>query len=412
MNQSTKMSENQKLTLASTSTGFALENMDYNVVSFTMSSMMASIGFSAAAGGLIPSVTNVGMLFGGLFFGLLADRFGRVKIFTYTIFLFALATGAMYFANSLPLIYILRFVGGFAEGGEAGAGVALVAENFPHRRIGRLISITMIGGQIGSIITAALAALILQNPQDWHYLFLVGLLPAFLAFFIRRNMHENPNFEKRIHSKSYDQKVSIKQLFSSPKLTWQTLGLSLMVLIQVAGYYGIMNWLPTIMQKHLGISISKSSSWMIITTIGMCLGMWAFGYMMDHFSPRWSYGVFLICSAFAVYLITVAFNTWTLLIACTIVGFFTNGMYSGYGAIISRLYPMNIRATANNFIMNVGKAIGGFSPAMIGILMNHYNLVMVMIILSLMYVMSFVIMFTIPNLRKLAYHENIKKMAD
>ncbi|XIF20029.1 MAG: MFS transporter [Acetilactobacillus jinshanensis] len=391
------MSKNQKLTLASTSAGFALENMDYNVVSFTMSSMIATLGISAAAGGLIPSVTNVGMLFGGILFGLLADRFGRVKIFSYTIFLFALATGLMYFANNIDLIYVLRFFGGFAEGGEFGAGVALLAENFPSNKIGRLTSYASIGGQIGAIITAGLAAVIIPH-FGWHALFLVGLAPAIFAFFVRRNLKENP--------KKYDKKVSIRQLFTSPRMAWQTMGLILMVMVQVAGYYGLMNWLPSIMQKHLHISVSKSSLWMIVTIVGMCLGMWAFGTLMDHFSPRISYGIFLIAAAAAIYLITIAFNAGTLLFACTVVGFFTNGMYSGYGAVVSRLYPMNVRATANNFIMNVGKAVGGFSPAVIGLLMDHCSLVTVIMILSVMYLFSFVIMLTMPNLRKL---KNVSK---
>lgn len=405
VNSKSAMSHNQRLTLASTTAGFALENIDYNIVSFTMSSMIATLGISAAAGGLIPSVTNVGMLFGGVLFGLLADRFGRVKIFSYTIFLFALATGLMYFANNIDIIYILRFFGGFAEGGEYGVGVALLAENFPSREIGRLTSYASIGGQVGAIITAGLASVVIPA-FGWHALFLVGLAPAIFAFFVRRHLKENHQFKMRSHTKNYEKKVSIKQLFNTPKMVWQTIGLILMVVVQVAGYYGLMNWLPSIMQKHLHISVSKSSLWMIVTIIGMSLGMWAFGYLMDRFSPRFSYGIFLIAAAAAVFLITVAFNAGTLLFACTVVGFFTNGMYSGYGAVVSRLYPMNVRATANNFIMNVGKAVDGFSPAIIGLLMDNYSLTMVIMILSAMYLFSFVIMLTLPNFRKL---KNVSK---
>ena len=394
---------NQKLTLASTTAGIALENIDYNIVSFTMSSMIATLGISAAAGGLIPSVTNVGMLFGGVLFGLLADRFGRVRIFSYTIFLFALATGLMYFANNIALIYVLRFFGGFAEGGEYGAGIALITENFPSSKIGLLTSYTSIGGQIGAIITAGLAAIIIPE-FGWHALFLVGLAPAAFAFFVRRHLKESPQFERRLHS-HHAPKVSIKQLFATPQLSWQTVALILMVVVQVAGYYGLMNWLPSIMQKHLGISVSKSSLWMIVTIIGMSLGMWVFGLMMDHFSPRLSYSIFLIAAAVAVYLITIAFNAWTLLFACTVVGFFTNGMYSGYGAVVSRLYPMRIQATANNLIMNVGKAIGGFSPAVIGLLMDHYSLVVVIMMLSGMYLFSFLVMLSVPNFRRLTYNQ-------
>jgi hypothetical protein len=75
-------------------------------------------------------------------------------------------------------------------------------------------------------------------------------------------------------------------------------------------------------------------------------------------------------------------------------------MYGGYGAIISFLYPTEIRATANNFIMNVGRAIGGFSSVVIGFLMDQYNLTVVVMFLSVIYLISLVIMLNIPGLKK------------
>ena len=81
-------------------------------------------------------------------------------------------------------------------------------------------------------------------------------------------------------------------------------------------------------------------------------------------------------------------------------------MFGGYGAIISRLYPTEIRSTANNIIMNVGRAIGGFSSVAIGLLMDHFNLAVTMGFLSALYVISFIVMISLPGLRQLSTTKN------
>ena len=88
--------------------------------------MILSLHISPAAAGLTSTITNLGKLFGGLLFGILADRFGRVKIFSHTIFLFAIATGLLFFAHNIYEIYLLRFLAGVGSGGEFGAGVSLI----------------------------------------------------------------------------------------------------------------------------------------------------------------------------------------------------------------------------------------------------------------------------------------------
>ncbi|WP_256963824.1 MFS transporter, partial [Streptococcus sp. KR] len=124
--------------MASTSSGFALENMDVLFLSFAMSSMISQLHLSGGAAGLIGSITNLGMLFGGIMFGLIGDRFCRVKTFTYTIFIFAFATAMMAFANNITLIYILRFLAGIGAGGEYGVGISMIAESFHKNQIGKM----------------------------------------------------------------------------------------------------------------------------------------------------------------------------------------------------------------------------------------------------------------------------------
>ncbi|MEN2380435.1 MFS transporter [Lactobacillus helveticus] len=395
------LSKNQKWVIASTSSGFTLENMDVLFLSFAMSSMIADLHLSGGAAGLISSITNLGMLFGGICFGILGDKIGRVKTFSHTVLIFAIATALMAFANNIYEIYALRFLAGIGAGGEYGVGIALIAENFKSHQIGKMTSIAAVGGQIGAIIAALVAAWIIPH-LGWHMLFLVGIVPVVLTVFIRKHLHESDQFlAAKNNEKGSLLTDVVKKMFSTPRLALQSLGLMVMMTVQIAGYFGLMNWLPTIVQKQLNLNVSSSSLWMIATIIGMSVGMMTFGSIFDYFGPRRAFAIFLIGSAVMVYVLALAQNMASLLVIGAVMGFFSNGMFGGYGAVISRLYPTEIRSSANNIIVNVGRAIGGFSSVVIGILMDHYSLTVVMGFLSALYIIGFVVMISLPGLKRL-----------
>lgn len=396
-----RFSSEQKWVIASTSAGFSLENMDIMFLSFALAPIIASLHLSSAAAGMIGSITNLGMLVGGALFGILGDRFGRVRTFSYTIFIFAFATGMMYFADNLTQIYLLRFFAGIGAGGEYGVGIALIAESFEQRHVGRMTSVAAIGGQLGAIIAALAAAYVIPQ-YGWNTLFLLGVVPVLLTYFVRRHLHESEDFvaaHKAVAAKK--EKVSLKHLFATPKIALQTASLMVMTIVQIAGYFGLMNWLPVIVQQKQGLSVSGSSLWMIATIIGMCLGMVVFGSLFDRFGPRLAFGIFLPASACVTFALVLAQSTFQLVLIGAVVGFFSNGMFGGYGAVISLLYPTEIRSTANNIIMNVGRAVGGFSSVVIGILMDHFSLFVTMGFLAILYLISFGVMLTLPGLIRL-----------
>lgn len=397
------MTKNQKWVMASTAAGFSLENMDIMFLSFALAPIIAELHISSAAAGWIGSITNLGMLAGGAIFGLVGDRIGRVKTFTYTIFIFAFATAAMFFAHTLPMIYTMRFLAGIGAGGEYGVGIALIVENFQPGLIGRLTSLAAIGGQVGAIFAAVMAAYIIPA-FGWNALFLLGVIPVILTFFIRRHVYESDEFlVAHAHAVKTHEKIAVSRLFATPALALQTLGLMVMTIVQIAGYFGLMNWLPSIVQKQQGLSVSGSSLWMVATIVGMSIGMMVFGTIMDNFGPRWAFGIFLLGSASVMFTILMVKSAVALILAGSLIGFFSNGMFGGYGAVISRLYPTEIRSTANSIIMNVGRAIGGFSSVVIGLLMDHYSLAVTMGCLSALYILSFLVMQALPGMRKLAH---------
>lgn len=380
------------------SAGFGLENMDIMFLSFALSSIIGEFGLTTTEAGAISTVTNLGMLLGGILFGILADKFGRVKMLSLSILIFGLATGAIYFSYSVTSLYILRFIAGIGGGGEYGVGMTILAENFSKKKLGRTSSIVAVAGQVGAMCAAILSMNILPT-YGWRFLFLFGLVPVVLTVFIQKHLKESDSF-KAIKTEN---KGKISDLFKTRQLTHQTLVLMWMAIVQIAGYFGLMNWLPTIMQKKLNLTVAGSSSWMIATIIGMSLGMLTFGQILDKLGPKVAFGLFLIASSLAVYVLTIPTTLASLTLVGAVVGYFSNGMFTGYGAVVSRLYPPEVRATANNVIMNTGRCIGGFSSIVIGFILAHYSIMTVMLFISVLYILSFLAMMTVKNLRAGVY---------
>lgn len=377
--------------------GLTLEGMDIMFISFAMTMIIAEFNIDLATGGLISSITNIGMLLGGIIFGVLADKYGRVKVFTYTIILFAIGTALTGVATSIEQVYVYRFIAGLGAGGEYGIGMALVAEAWPKNKQGRASSYVSVGAQYGVILAALLSAIILPT-LGWRALFFVGVLPVIFAFIVRKNLHESPEWLASQNNQSNkEKKGKLAQLFATPRVTMTTLTLILMATVQIAGYNGLMIWLPSMLQKSQGLSVSSSALWTISTAVGMIIGMLTFGRFMDRFGAKRAFGIFLLASACAVFLYSFATGAVAILMGGAIVGFFSNGMFAGYGALISSFYPVQIRSTATNTIFNFGRAIGGFSPIFVGYILQSYDMTVVMIYLAALYGISFMVMLTLKG---------------
>lgn len=380
---------------------------DLNVMflAFSMSSIITELGISGTQGGWIATMTNLGMLAGGLIFGLLADRYHKFKVFKWTIVLFSVATGLIYLTPSLSYLYWMRFIAGIGVGGEYGVAIAIMAGIVPPEKMGRISSLNGIAGQLGSISSALLAGWLAPS-LGWRGLFLFGLLPIVLVIWMILAIDDRKVWDYHDQKEeTHHQPVSVAELFKTKELTAQTLALMVMTTVQIAGYFGMMNWLPTLIQTSLNLSVKSSSLWMVATILGMCLGMLTFGQLLDRFGPRLVYGIFLLASSLCVYLFQFAHSMSTMLIGGAIVGFFVNGMFAGYGAMITRLYPHHIRSTANNVILNVGRALGGFSSVIIGSILDISGVSMVMMFLSCLYLISFAAMWTIGQLKAEAYQQ-------
>ncbi|MGN6578528.1 MAG: MFS transporter, partial [Bordetella sp.] len=173
----------RKAVLASV-VGYALDGFDLLILGFILGPISKDLGLSPIQAGSIVTWTLVGAVAGGVLFGWLADKFGRVRVLNWTILLFAVFTGLCALARGYEDLLIYRTIAGLGLGGEFGIGMALAAEASRPEHRARMACYVGLGWQAG-VLAAALLAPILLPHIGWRGIFLVGILPAVAAFFIR-----------------------------------------------------------------------------------------------------------------------------------------------------------------------------------------------------------------------------------
>src|SRR4051794_13761257 len=155
---SEKITGYQLRTLWASTIGYAMDGLDMMILSYTMPLIIAYFGINAAQAGSISTITLLGSVLGGIVFGILADKYGRVRVFTWTILIFSLFTGLCAVAPNLGTLGIFRFLAGLGLGGEFGIGMTLVTETWPKKYRSMSTAIVATGFQFG-IVLATLAVL-------------------------------------------------------------------------------------------------------------------------------------------------------------------------------------------------------------------------------------------------------------
>src|ERR1700741_3315667 len=186
---STTVDSNARKALWGSAIGYAMDGFDLLILGFMLRTIAGDLGLTPAQGASLVTATLVGAVLGGIGFGMLSDRLGRVRVLTWTIVLFAVFTGLCSFARGYWDLLIYRGIAGVGLGGEFGIGMALVAEAWPASKRARASSYVGLGWQVGGLVRALLTPMLLPV-IGWRGMFAIGILPAIAAYFIRYNLHE------------------------------------------------------------------------------------------------------------------------------------------------------------------------------------------------------------------------------
>jgi len=351
--------------------GWALDGMDVQLYTFLIPTLTVLWSMSQAEAGIIASSALITSAVGGWLTGILADRYGRVRMLQVTILWYSLFTAASGLTNSFTELLIVRSLQGFGFGGEWTAGAVLMGEIVQARHRGKAVGTLQSGWAVGWALAALLSTFILtQLPMEWGWrvLFFIGATPALMLLFIRRHVRE-PAIFLRSRGTPHAGGLAQAHLIFAPALLRTTVLGALVSTGALGGYYALMTWLPTYLRLERGLTIFSSGLYLGVIIAGAFAGYLVSAYLADAIGRRRNFLLFALGSLVIVAGYTQApFGNEAMLVLGFPLGFFSLGVFSGIGPFLTELFPTGVRASGQGFSYNFGRAMGALFPALVGFL--------------------------------------------
>ena len=375
-----RLDRNEKLTLAASFGGYGVDAFDYYTLPLVTPILLTLWGVSKTEIGLIGTSTLVSSAIGGWLAGILADRYGRVRILQLTILVFAIFTFACGLSQTPGQLMLARSLQGLGFGGEWAVGSVLIAEmirpEYRGKAVGLVQSSWAIGWGAAVLVSVALFSL-LPPEWSWRVMFFLGVLPAFLIIFIRRSI-KDPEVYVQTRNAVHSGKSSANFLdIFKPGVLPTTILASLMFTGMQGGYYAIGVWLPTFLKTERHLTVLGSGGYQAMFIVGAFIGYLTGAYLSDRLGRRIAFILFALGAGSLVvaYMLLPITDSAMLLLGFPL-GFFMSGIFSGAGAFLSELFPNEIRGSGQGFCYNFGRGIGSTFPAMVGLLSDqmHFSL--------------------------------------
>ncbi|AZD86983.1 putative MFS-type transporter [Pseudomonas chlororaphis subsp. aureofaciens] len=372
------LNKKEKSTFISAFGGWALDALDFMIFTFVIATLMGLWHIDKGQAGMLSTVTLLFSAVGGWGAGILADRYGRVRILQITILWFSLCTVLIGFAQNFEQIFVLRALQGLGFGGEWAVGSVLMGEIVRSEHRGKAVGTVQSGWAIGwgaAALLYTLAFSVLPEDWAWRSLFWIGVIPALLVLYIRKNVPEPEVFQRaQREQQSRERRVSPMVIFS-PALLKTTILASLLCTGVQGGYYAITTWLPTFLKTERHLSVVGTGGYLMVIILGSFLGYICGAYLTDRLGRRANLLIFALLSSITIFAYTQfeLTNSQMLFLGFPL-GFAASGIFSGMGAFLTELYPSAIRATGQGFTYNFGRGIGALFPGLVGYLSQTSSL--------------------------------------
>ena len=381
--------------------GWALDMFDVSLYALVLASVIEEFGMAKSTAGLLGSLTLVAGAFGGLLFGLIADRYGRVRAMVLSIIIYSIFTGACGLAQSIGQLALFRFILGLGMGGEWATGASLVSETWPKAHRGKALGLMQTGGAVGRVIAAAVTALVLPY-WGWRAVFFVGVLPALVTIWIRRRVAE-PEIWQRSRTEKTGPQVSFGGLFRGRFLA-PTCALTLMNGFTMFAFWGLDVWIPAYLmlsaaEGGIGLSAYAMSLTYAMMQVGKFFGYVTFGFVSDRVGRKRTYVTFLLGASLMVLAYTQVRHPAALVVLGMLVSFFGSGHFTGFGVVTAEIYPTSIRVTAQGFTYNVGRLASAVAPFTVGAVAQVYGFGAAMSLSALAYLFAAGVWFWLPETR-------------
>jgi MFS family permease len=320
--------------------------------------------------GVATTVFMIGWAVGGLYFGMLSDRWGRAKAMMLAIIVYAGFTGLSAASQSKWDFMAYRFLTGLGVGGEFAAGVTLVAETMPVRARAHALGMLQALSAIGNIIGSGIGYFVLPA-YGWRAMFCIGVLPSLLVALIFNRIREPEAWLKArdaVRRGEKKQMGAVQDLFSDMRWRRHTfIGLTLAI-AGVVGLWGIGFWSPELIREALS-SLTKEARdryaalGTLLQDVGAFFGISAFTLVTARFGRRPTF-VFFFILAMAATVMTFGLlrQPSDIFWMIPILGFCNLSIFGGYSIYLPELYPTRLRSTGVGFCYNVGRIVAALGP--------------------------------------------------
>ncbi len=355
-------------------------------------------------GGDATSIFLIGWATGGLIFGVLGDRWGRVKTMLATIVVYSVFTGLSSFSKGFWDFALWRFLTGLGVGGEFAVGVSLVAEVMPSRARPHALGLLQALSAVGNI-TAAVIGMV---GTDWRTMFLIGTAPALLSLVVRRRLKEPERWQSVSTTDGVTKQLgSYSELFGNPELRYRAFIGLLLASAGVIGLWGIGFFTADLQREVFGPVIEKegfhgqpqeflfklftgkdaagaakgdvlkflSGLVLLLQNVGAFFGIYMFSYLSHYIGRRPTFGI-----CFFGAMLTTANVFWNLgkfdgvndiFWMVPLMGFFQLSVFGGYAIYFPELFPTRLRSTGISFCYNVGRFVAAIGPFTLGKLIRY-----------------------------------------
>jgi len=314
----------------------------------------------------------LGAAAGGMVFGWLGDRVGRVRALAASILTYSLCTGLGYFATEPWHLGVTRFLAALGMGGEWALGVALVMECWPEKWRPILAGAIGAAANFGFLLVGIVAKTVAVTITSWRWMFLVGAIPAVLVFFILLFVPESERWKKSVARSA---SKPVREIIDLGLLPRALLGIVL-ASVALIGTWGSVTWVPIWADKLVGATnpTAKADAQML-QGLGAIVGSLIAPLIGAALGRRIAYAILCLASlAISQFMFRgiTEFST-TFLLMAFLLSAATASFYGWFPLYLPELFPTRVRATGQGLCYNFGRVFAAGGAMVQGSLVAHFN---------------------------------------
>ncbi len=377
--------------------GWMFDAMDTGLISFVLPVLAKEWSLTTSQMGMIGSVGLIGMAFGAVIAGSIADKIGRKAVFSLTLLLYSIATGLCALSWNFESLLVFRFFVGFGLGGELPVAATLVSEYAPTKVRGRFIVLLESFWGVGWIVAACIAYWFIPL-YGWHWAFIIGAMPALYVFVIRIGMPESVRYllskgrteeaeaivaklEERAGIKAVQHEIEdepkvLEEVKPSLAAIWSGRFARRTAMLWIAWfgivftYYGIFTWLPSLVYNQ-GFTFIKTFEYVFIMTLAQLPGYFAAAWLVEIIGRKYTLSLFLLMTGVASWFFGQSTTVNAILTWGCVMSFFNLGAWGVIYTYTPELYPTSIRAFGSGWAAGIGRMGGMLAPAMVGVILER-----------------------------------------